>query len=61
MTIPKPDPNADPAFTRLRLFIIRDGKIVDVVDAWPSDFSTWLPDYLANYSDCTIKATLYQF
>lgn len=48
------------SMTRLRLEVtnLYTNTIIDVVDAWPSTFYSWLPDWLAQYDHCVIRATV---
>ncbi len=42
---------------RLRLYVIdRSGAVQDVLDAYPASFYSWLPDWLAQYPQCHIRA-----
>lgn len=41
---------------RLRLYFYRNGRIVDVIDAWPSAFYSYVPDWIDLYRDCAIHA-----
>jgi hypothetical protein len=45
--------------TRMRLFFMRGTTVVDVIDAYPSTFYSYLPDWMAVYADCSIRARVF--